>query len=137
MAICVCKSGKSYENCCKIFHDGALPKTALELMRSRYSAYALQKPDYIMKTTHPCNPYFKQDQKAWRNEILFFCQNTQFVDLTILEFIEGEEKSSVTFLAKLNRKGQDASFIEKSAFEKVNGRWLYKDGVLSVSKPSS
>ncbi|MBA2368893.1 MAG: hypothetical protein H0V82_07720 [Candidatus Protochlamydia sp.] len=130
-SLCLCCSGKLYETCCKIFHDGILPKTALELMRSRYSAYALQKVDYVIDTTHPSNPHFRQDREQWKIEILNFCQNTQFEDLKIMEFIDGEKESIVTFHAMLLQQGKDASFIEKSFFEKINGKWLYQNGAIN------
>jgi len=41
--MCPCGSQKTYESCCGNFHSGlALPETAEELMRSRYSAYVKQ-----------------------------------------------------------------------------------------------
>jgi SEC-C motif-containing protein len=109
--LCVCHSGKAYEKCCKVFHDEKATQNALQLMRSRYAAYALQKPDYIIRTTHPSNSHFKQDYDQWKDEILFFCQNTQFQDLKIIEFIDGEQEASVIFLARLSQNGQDISFI--------------------------
>jgi len=45
-----------------------------------------------------------------------------------------EEKglfATVTFVAHLSQNQQDASFTEKSYFEKVNGKWLYLNGELS------
>lgn len=128
---CPCRSGKSYKNCCKIFHEGAaFPKNALQLMRSRYSAYVKGNVNYIIKTTHPDHPNHLMEPNKWREDILFFCQNTKFKGLKILEFEDKEPISTVTFLAQLERNGKDASFIEKSLFEKVNGPWLYKSGTL-------
>ncbi len=45
---CPCGSGLKYKKCCQKYHKGALPSTALLLMKSRYSAYALGLADYIM-----------------------------------------------------------------------------------------
>lgn len=127
---CPCKSGKTYEMCCKPLHDGSLPDNALQLMRSRYSAYALGNPDYIMRTTHRSNPHFNNNPHQWKKDILAFCKDTQFQDLTILEFIDGPSIAYVTFIAHLTQNGLDASFEEKSLFEKVDARWLYKAGEL-------
>ncbi len=44
--LCPCNSRKKYRDCCKILHDGGFPESALALMRSRYSAYALDRPGY-------------------------------------------------------------------------------------------
>ena len=89
-------------------------------MRSRYAAYALHLPDYIVATTHADNP-------SPPGEISDFCLNTQFVGLTILAESEELPFATVTFHAHLTQQGQDASFTEKSLFEKVDGKWLYLD----------
>ncbi|MEI6242335.1 MAG: YchJ family metal-binding protein [Chlamydiota bacterium] len=128
--LCFCHSGKPYENCCKAFHEGKTPSTALELMRSRYAAYALGKVEYILETTHSNHVDSKKDITERKEEIKIFCQFTQFVGLEILSFEEGEYISSVTFRASLLQKGKDVSFTEKSFFEKVQGRWLYVRGTI-------
>lgn len=121
---CPCHSGKLYADCCQPFHQGEKQITALQLMRSRYSAYALKLADYIMETTHPSNPGFMTDRKEWAKQIRQFGENTQFEGLQILHVEEGSEVSFVTFKALL----KDASFTEKSRFEKIDGRWLYHTG---------
>ena len=52
---CVCGSNKSYRRCCGRFLDnGERAKTPEQLMRSRYSAYALGKHgDYLLQTWFP------------------------------------------------------------------------------------
>jgi len=50
---CPCCSGKEYKNCCEPFHlNKELPKTPEELMRSRYAAFAMVLPEYLVDTTH-------------------------------------------------------------------------------------
>ncbi|MBJ7449651.1 MAG: hypothetical protein JHC93_04750, partial [Parachlamydiales bacterium] len=58
MKTCPCHSSLDYEKCCKPFHDGIPAPTALALMRSRYSAYALHLIEYIIATTHPTHTDF-------------------------------------------------------------------------------
>ena len=54
MQTCPCQSQQPYENCCQPYHEQSKqPKTAEQLMRSRYAAYVLQQIDYIIKTTVP------------------------------------------------------------------------------------
>jgi SEC-C motif domain protein len=138
MDSCPCFSQKPYEECCKPFHDGkTLPANALELMRSRYAAYALHKADYIIQTTHPKNRSYEKDLARWKENILMFCLTTQFKGLEIVEFIAGQKQASVTFIAYLENQGKDVSFKEKSLFEKVDGRWLYKEGLLKQSLTQS
>lgn len=127
---CPCKSGKHYSDCCKRFHEGELPKSALELMRSRYAAYALGLTDYIVDTTHPRNPLYQSDVKVWQEELKEFCRQTTFCDLKILITKEDENTSEVSFAAILKVKGRNASFVEQSFFKKEKGRWLYFKGIV-------
>lgn len=117
-----------YSTCCQPYHDGALPENAEVLMRSRYSAYALQLADYIIQTTHPSNPAYTADKRLWKEEILQFCRDMQFTGLHIEEFVEGPERATVTFTAQLKQGDFDASFREKSLFIKEDGRWFYASG---------
>ena len=125
---CPCGSGEKYKKCCGIFHKGANPKNALLLMKSRYSAYATSNAKYIIETTHKDNPDFTDNIKEWENDILIFCNNTKFIGLEILEFIDDENESYVMLKANMIQQGNDVSFIEKSRFLKVDGKWLYVDG---------
>ena len=127
--VCPCGSLKKYKKCCKPFHDKITsPKNALELMKSRFSAFAVCNSEYIISTTHENNPDFTQDLKSWNNDILNFSQNTRVEKLQFLEFIDDEIESFVTFEAILFQDKNDISFIEKSKFLKVEGIWKYVDG---------
>jgi SEC-C motif-containing protein len=103
------------------------PSHAVALMRSRYSAYALGLAEYIIETTHPDHAYMNLKPWEWREKILHFSQETEFLDLEILAFEEQEEKAYVTFTASLAQQGKDASYTEKSLFELRDGVWLYKE----------
>ncbi len=123
---CPCCSGKSYAECCKPYHDGALPPTALALMRSRYSAYALGNKDYIIHTTHPKSPYFEKDLDKWKKGIEEFSRTTEFVKLEILESTD----DTVKFAAHLRQNDRPFILEEKSQFEKIDGKWLYLSGLV-------
>lgn len=126
---CPCGSLIKYKKCCKPFHeDIKTPINALELMKSRYCAYAIEKSEYIILTTHQNNRDFNTDTKVWNNDILDFSRNTKFEKLEILDFIDGQTESFVTFKANITQNKQDVSFIEKSRFVKENGKWQYIDG---------
>jgi len=131
---CPCGTGKAYEACCKPFHQGELPDSALKLMRSRYSAYALGLPAYIIFTTHPQNPQFCLDTTLWAQKISEFCTHTEFEKLEILDFQEKDNFATVTFVAHLTQNKKDVSFTERSSFEKINGKWLYKSGKISEGR---
>lgn len=125
---CPCHSGKQYTECCEPYHKGELPAQAVALMRSRYAAYALHDADYIIETTHPRGPHYVGNKTEWRRDILKFCHDTKFEGLEILDHIPGDVVAFVMFKAILKQHGRDASFVEKSRFEKVKGRWLYYGG---------
>ena len=126
---CPCGSGEDYTHCCEPYHKGAPTPHPVALMRSRYSAYALGLSDYIIDTTHPKNPRYHPNRSEWKKEIDQFVGLTDFVDLEVIAHSEKGDQGTVTFNAYLRQQGKDASFTEKSRFEKVDGRWLYLDGV--------
>ena len=128
---CPCGSEKKYKKCCKLFHDGKTPNTALELMKSRYSAYAVGDSKYIMKTTHKNNNDFTPDSKLWEENINGFIKDTQFKSLEIIEFIDGLEIAFVTFKANIDINNNDSSFTEKSKFVKQDNKWVYLSGDFS------
>lgn len=97
-------------------------------MRSRYSAYAMDLPDYIIATTHRDNAQRQENLESWKNDIQLFSRSTSFDYLEILDFQDGEETASVTFKANLRQNEIDISFAEKSLFEKEGDRWFYKSG---------
>lgn len=119
MTLCPCHSQKPYTLCCQPYHEGKAAETALLLMRSRYSAFALGLVDYILATAFP-------KVHPSREDLATFSSETQFKGLIISEFIENPPLAFVTFKAILFQKGHDISFTEKSEFEKVEGRWYYK-----------
>lgn len=124
---CPCGSHTKYKKCCLIYHKGAKPKTALQLMKSRYSAYAVGDASYIVKTTHENNPDFTTDVKNWEASISQFTKATQFLGLEILEFIEGDEEAFVSFRASLS----SGEMLEKSRFLKVKSSWFYESGEIA------
>lgn len=125
---CPCASKILYQKCCKVFHDGQLPAKALDLMKSRYSAYALNIPEYIISTTHRDNPNRIDNHEEWEKDLRTFSTKTQFDNLKIEEFMDGEDKATVVFTASLRQSGQDVSFTEKSTFLKEGEKWFYLSG---------
>jgi uncharacterized protein YchJ len=120
---CPCGSGKIYANCCKKYHDGALPENALKLMKARYSAFAKNQLKFLYATLHPNlrPPTYEEYTRGIRNK-------AHYRRLIIRDFQDGETDATVTFTAYITADGKDATFTELSEFEKVNGQWLYKRG---------
>ncbi|NPA55736.1 MAG: hypothetical protein GXO40_05150 [Epsilonproteobacteria bacterium] len=114
-APCPCGSAKKYKKCCRIYHKGAYPQDVLTLMKSRYSAFAVGEIGYIIKTS--------LNQKDYK-QLKDFSDSCEFKGLEILQ----HSYDSVTFRAHILCNGVDNSFVEKSQFIKLDGRWVYKDG---------
>lgn len=134
---CECHSGKTYEECCKPYHDGNLPENALLLMRSRYSAFALNLPSYIVETTHPASPQYMDNQFSWKRSIAAFCKNYRFHNLEVLDFKENGTIASVVFTVTLFQGDQETVYTEKSYFEKFHDKWLYRLGHVVEGKDIS
>ncbi len=128
---CPCFSGKKYEECCRPFHQGVFPQNALLLMRSRFSAYVLNLADYIIETTHPASPQYSENKFLWKRSISQFSQKCFFSNLKVLDFKEHSIIATVTFTAHISQEGQDATFTERSTFEKKNDQWLYRGGLIA------
>lgn len=125
--LCPCTSGKLYANCCKPLHDGKPAASALLLMRSRFSAYALNLSEFIIATTHPENPQYSKELFSWKKSISEFSDASSFNKLEILDFTEQGMLATVTFTAYITQGDQDCTFTEKSLFEFSGGRWLYRN----------
>jgi len=119
---CPCGSGKKYKECCFRFHKGSNPKNAFELMKSRYSAYAVGEANYIIKTTHKNSPYYEKNKKEWIDSIKEFSKSN-FKKLEIIEFINGEKEAFVKFRAYIDGYIME----EKSRFIKED-KWYYVGG---------
>ncbi|GAB2968890.1 YchJ family protein [Nocardioides montaniterrae] len=115
---CPCGSGAAYDACCGPLHRGVRDATtAEELMRSRYSAYALDEMDYVFRTWHPrTRPDMADldglDQRRWTG-------------LTI----HGSGEDWVEFTASYDGS-VCGEMHERSRFEHRRGRWVYLDGIL-------
>lgn len=97
-------------------------------MRSRYAAYTLKMPGYIMRTTHPEGPQHNDNAASWRRDIERFCRATQFRGLEILEVHNDKDEAYVTFRATLFVGKDNHSFSERSLFRRHDGAWKYYSG---------
>ncbi len=123
---CPCGSQVAYEECCQQFHVGSKsPITALELMRSRYSAFAKGQIEYIMNTH-----YEKTRPLDQKNEIEMWANSVHWIKLEILQFTEGTQNDitgTVEFKAHFKEKGIKRFLHERSFFKKEFGHWYYVD----------
>lgn len=131
LAPCPCGSGRSYGDCCHLLHEGAVAENALLVMKARYSAYALGVVDYLIATTHPGNHQYTENRGVWKRQLADFCKQAHFRELQIVDFQAAAQAAVVIFTAYCTHDGKEATFTEKSFFEKFRGRWLYRAGRLA------
>lgn len=121
-APCPCGSGLAYPGCCGPFIAGtALPRTAEQLMRSRYTAYTLNNQDYLSATWHP----------GTRPPDLTEEKQVTWLGLKIVATESGgpdDQGGEVEFIARFKIGGRAFRLHERSRFERRQGRWVYLDG---------
>ncbi len=119
---CPC-GGASYSSCCQPFHEGTqVAPTPEKLMRSRYSAYAMELEPYLLSTWHPDT---RPDEPLFLEEA-----PTKWVELKIKQSQINDDLVSgiVEFVAIFKVNGKAHRIHEISEFVKENGQWFYVDG---------
>lgn len=121
MIKCYCGSQQDFANCCKPYIEGIKKApTAEALMRSRYSAFATHKADYLVATTH-----FSTRKHHKKAAILEWAQSNQWIKLSVLD----STKNTVTFKAfYLDDELKAQIHYEHSIFILEDGSWFYVDG---------
>lgn len=126
---CPCGTGKLFKECCDVFINGdAQPPTAEALMRSRYSAFVVEEPDYIFETHDPST---RDDVDL--EEIRAWSAQSYWEGLNIVAKEGGEESDTtgkVEFVAHYTAGNKEHHHHELSTFNKKDGRWYFTDGAL-------
>lgn len=118
---CPCDSGLNYLDCCQPYHQGQPAPNALALMRSRYSAYALALPEYLLATWHPDSRPSSLDLSEE--------PAIKWLGLAIkLASPEQNNKATVEFVARYKVADKAYRLHELSDFIKLNQRWYYLSG---------
>jgi SEC-C motif-containing protein len=124
---CPCGSGLTYAEDCGRLHDGAaVAATAEQLMRSRYSAFAVGDAAYLLATWDP----------ATRPRTLQLDPAVRWAGLEVLAGSGGglfDAEGTVTFRAHARSGGAEHvqaghTHQERSRFRRADGRWVYVDG---------
>jgi SEC-C motif-containing protein len=120
---CPCGTGLTYAECCGRLHDGtATAATAEQLMRSRYSAFAVGDPAYLLDTWH----------SSTRPRALELDPAVRWTGLDVLATTGGgllAVEGTVEFRAHHLAAGVRGHQHENSRFTREDGRWRYLDGV--------
>lgn len=113
---CPCGRGAPYDACCGPLHRNERQADGVEeLMRSRYSAYAVNALDHLFRTWHP----------RTRPEDLAPDERLRWTGLEVLAVTEDQDTGTVEFRAHWTLPDQTGSLNENSLFTRRAGRWVY------------
>ena len=121
---CLCDSGKLFAQCCEPFLNGrAIAKTPKQLMRSRYTAYALGGyGDYLFSTWLP------ETRQGLTIETLSE-KTIEWIKLEVLNSSQKGDEGLVEFKAYYkDEAGQEKIHREKSSFKRIDRKWYYEKG---------
>jgi SEC-C motif domain protein len=126
---CPCGLPARYATCCGRWHHGALrlqAPDAEQLMRSRYSAFVLGDHAYLLDTWHPLTRPDRIDPDP---------AGLRWLGLEVRRHAqEGQAHATVEFVARYKQGGRATRLHEISRFERIEGRWLYRDGVAGAAR---
>lgn len=111
----------AYQNCCGRWLESDVPAPDAEcLMRSRYSAFVLERRDYLLRTWHP----------STRPAELVFEPGVKWLGLEVRQHrLLDESHAEVEFIARHKPAGAPAVRLhERSRFVLDNGSWYYLGG---------
>lgn len=119
---CPCGTGRPFARCCEPLLDGtAQADTAEALMRSRYTAFALNRVDHLTRSWHPAT---RPAQPAADPQI-------RWTGLRVLQVRDGgpdDDTGVVRFEASHTGPGGDGVLCETSLFTRRGRlrRWVYE-----------
>ena len=120
---CPCGTGLPLDDCCGPLHAGvATAGTAERLMRSRYSAFAVGDPAYLLASWH----------STTRPRTLDLDPDVRWTGLEVLATTGGAllaAEGTVEFRAHWVSGSVPGTQHENSRFARENGAWRYVDGV--------
>ncbi len=127
MNLCPCGSDLTYAECCEpIIKNTRKAKTALELMRARYSAYAKVETDFIKSSLHPSKQASHDDKETY-----LWAAKSEWNRLEIIETDKGgetDDTGTVEFIAYYTVKGDRTRHHELATFVRHDGEWVFEDG---------
>jgi SEC-C motif-containing protein len=112
-----------YAQCCGLYVEdfrGRPAPDAETLMRSRYSAFVLERADYLQATWHTSR----------RPSTIRFDPGVKWLGLEVRAFkVIDVDHAEVEFVARQRDKsGRAVRLHERSRFVREDGRWYYVDG---------
>ena len=122
--LCVCTSGKAFNLCCEPFLLAKKhAKTPVQLMRSRFSAFALGgHGQYLFNT-------WGENYRSGLDANDLSLRSTDWLSLDIIAKSQQGDNGVVEFKAHYcNAEGAQETHHERSLFKRQGGRWFYTTG---------
>ena len=116
------KKPLAYAQCCGRFLDSDTPAPDAEsLMRSRYSAFVLEREAYLIETWHPTQ----------RPAHVEFEPGVKWLGLEVRDAVQRDAShAEVEFVARQKpATGAAVRLVERSRFVREDGHWLYLDAI--------
>ena len=109
-----------FSACCGPYlNENAPAPDAEALMRSRYSAFVLERADYLLATWHA----------STRPTTLDFALGAKWLGLDVRSHrLLDADHAEVEFVARCREAGRATRLHERSRFVRESGRWFYVDG---------
>lgn len=121
--LCPCGKPLLFADCCGRLLAGEPAADAEALMRSRYTAYALEAEPYLLATWHP----------STRPSTLGLAEEPRlkWLGLAIKRHRQADAThAEVEYVARYKIAGRAHRLHERSRFVLEDGRWYYLDGDL-------
>ena len=99
-------------------------------MRSRWSAFALGRGEWLFDTLASSHPDRAAPRDGAVRELSRVRDRQRFMKLTILHASASGDDGEVLFVARIFEKGRDCSFAELSHFTREDSEWRYASGIL-------
>lgn len=144
---CYCGTGKNFADCCQLFIQKTQdPDTAEQLMRSRFSAYAIQNGQYIYDTyaTTSQASHTVEEIEQWSKACVWIALEVHINENGMLKE-ESSQEQFVEFSAYYVHESTLCELREKSRFilEEVidsnhqSKQWRYIDGEIKLNQALS
>lgn len=120
---CPCCSDRDFAHCCKpVLLDHSAAETAEQLMRSRYTSFALKHKEHLLRSwqqeTRPAKIEEDASPIQWLGLEIDLCEKGMTHDTD----------GVVRFKAQFLCSGSLCQLSERSRFVRQDGLWYYQDG---------
>lgn len=134
----------SYQECCQPYHESLAAPDAERLMRSRYSAFVLVKPDYIVKTTVPAQQGLLDFDaiESWAKETdwagLEIVEHTpklgkRHVQVEFKAYFRSSEETMDGLAEKIQAHHELSTFVKVKDKTNNDARWYFLDPTVAMT----